>query len=119
MGWSRRAAPWPIWRRRSLPHPQCWAATPFEGDRTAHIEYLLGSLRRLAGDGADFAAMTADMPHIVFNDLATCSPVPLVSIVEVCAQKARQRGLGRLPLLSTLIHNPCQASDGLPGGSHV
>jgi aspartate racemase len=72
-----------------------------EGDRPALIEYLLSSLDRLAGARVDFAAMTANTPHIVFDDLAARSPVPLVSIVEVCAQEARQRGLGRLALLGT------------------
>ena len=72
-----------------------------ERDRPALVEYLLASLRRLAGAGADFAAMTANTPHIVFDDLAALSPVPLVSIVEVCAREARRRGLRRLALLGT------------------
>jgi aspartate racemase len=72
-----------------------------ERDRPALIEYLLASLRRLAGAGVDFAVMTANTPHIVFDELAARSPVPLVSIVEVCAQEARRRGLGRLALLGT------------------
>jgi len=70
-------------------------------NRAALTEYLLGSLRRLAGAGVDFAAMTANTAHIVFDDLAAQSPVPLVSIVEVCAEAARQRGLRRLALLGT------------------
>jgi aspartate racemase len=72
-----------------------------EGDRAGLTEYLLASLKRLAGAGVDFAAMTANTPHIVFDDLATRSPVPLVSIVEVCAQRAQQQGLRRLALLGT------------------
>jgi aspartate racemase len=72
-----------------------------DGDRPALIEYLLASLRRLAGAGVDFAAMTANTPHIVFDELAARSPVPLLSIVEVCAQEARRRGLSRLALLGT------------------
>lgn len=70
-------------------------------DRPALIEYLLASLRRLAGAGADFAAMTANTPHIVFDELVARSPVPLISIVEVCAEEARRRGLHRLLLLGT------------------
>jgi aspartate racemase len=70
-------------------------------DRPALIEYLLDSLRRLARAGVDFAAMTANTPHIVFDDLAARSPVPLLSIVEVCAREAQRRGLGRLALLGT------------------
>jgi aspartate racemase len=70
-------------------------------DRPALTEYLLESLRRLAGAGADFAAMTANTPHIVFDELAARSPIPLLSIVEVCAEEARRRGLRRLGLLGT------------------
>jgi aspartate racemase len=70
-------------------------------DRPALIEYLLSSLRRLAGAGVDFAVMTANTPHIVFDELAARSPVPLLSIVEVCAEEARRRGLRRLALLGT------------------
>jgi aspartate racemase len=72
-----------------------------ESDRPALTEYLLASLRRLAGAGVDFAAMTANTPHIVFDDLAARSPVPLVSIVEACAEEARRRRLSRLALLGT------------------
>lgn len=72
-----------------------------ESDRAALTEYLLASLRRLAGAGVDFAAMTANTPHIVFDELAARSPVPLVSIVEACALEAARRGLGRLALLGT------------------
>lgn len=72
-----------------------------ESDRPALIEYLLASLRRLAGAGVDFAAMTANTPHIVFDELTTRSPVPLLSIVEACAHEAQRRGLTRLALLGT------------------
>jgi aspartate racemase len=70
-------------------------------DRQALVEYLLGSLRRLAGAGVDFIAMTANTPHIVFDDLAARSPVPMMSIVEVCAEEALRRGFSRLALLGT------------------
>jgi aspartate racemase len=72
-----------------------------ESDRPALTDYLLASLRRLGGAGVDFAAMSANTPHIVFDELAARSPVPLVSIVEVCTQEAERRGLGRLALLGT------------------
>ena len=72
-----------------------------ESDRPALIEYLLASLGRLAGAGASFVAMTANTPHVVFDELAASSPVPLLSSVEVCAEEARRRGLSRLALLGT------------------
>jgi len=70
-------------------------------DRPGLVQYLLGSLRRLAGAGVDFAAIAANTPHIVFDELAALSPVPLVSIVEVCADEAQRLGLRRLGLLGT------------------
>src|SRR5881275_303594 len=51
-----------------------------ENDRPALVEYLLASLRRLGAAGVDFVAMTANTPHIVFDQLAARSPVPLLSI---------------------------------------
>lgn len=70
-------------------------------DRGALIAYLAASIERLARAGAAFVAMTANTPHIVFDDLAAAAPVPLLSIVEVCAQAAERRGMQRLLLLGT------------------
>ena len=70
-------------------------------DRPTLVEYLLGSVNRLAGAGVNFVAITANTPHIVFDELAARSPVPLLSIVETCAEEARRRGLRRLLLLGT------------------
>ena len=72
-----------------------------QADRPGLIEYLLASLRRLAGAGVDFAAMTANTAHIVFDELAEQSPVPLLSIVEACVAGAKRQGLRRLLLLGT------------------
>ena len=70
-------------------------------DRTALVDYLFSSVQRLAAAGVDFIAMTANTPHIVFDELASRSAVELLSIVEVCAEEARQLGLRRLLLLGT------------------
>ena len=72
-----------------------------ETDRKGLIEYLMGSLRRLAAAGADFVAMTANTPHIVFDELDVQSPVPLLSIVETCAEEAKRLRLTRMALLGT------------------
>jgi len=72
-----------------------------EHDTPALIEYLSKSLGRLAAAGADFAAMAANTPHVVFDDLVARSPIPIVSIVEACAEEAARRGLRRLALLGT------------------
>jgi aspartate racemase len=70
-------------------------------DLEALTRYLLESLHRLARAGAGFAAITANSPHIVFDDLAAASPLPLLSIVETCAGQARRLGLTRLALIGT------------------
>ena len=72
-----------------------------ERDRPALTEYLLASLARLARAGADFVAMTANTAHVVFDELAARTPVPLLSIVDPCAEEARRRGLRRLAILGT------------------
>lgn len=72
-----------------------------QSDHPALAEYLLSSLHRLAGAGVDFAAMTANTAHLVFDELARRSPIPLVSIVEVCADEVRARGFRRVVLLGT------------------
>jgi aspartate racemase len=72
-----------------------------QDDRAALADYLAGSVRRLAAAGVDFVAMTANTPHIVFDELVARSTVPLLSIVEVCAEAARVRGCRRPLLLGT------------------
>jgi aspartate racemase len=72
-----------------------------ESDRPVLIDYFLVSLRRLAAAGVDFAVISANTPHIVFDNLVARSPVPLLSIVEACAEEARRRGLDRVALLGT------------------
>jgi aspartate racemase len=72
-----------------------------EHDRPGMIEYLSASIQRLAAGGADFAAMAANTPHVVFDELVARSPIPMVSIVEACADEAERRDLHRLGLLGT------------------
>jgi aspartate racemase len=70
-------------------------------DLPALIEYLMDSIRRLTAAGVDFIAMTANTAHIVFDELAARSAVPMLSIVEVCAEEAIRQGLERPLLLGT------------------
>jgi aspartate racemase len=70
-------------------------------DLRAFSDYLFASLQRLAGAGVDFAVLSANTAHIVFDDLSARSPVPLLSIVETCAAEAQRHGLKRVALLGT------------------
>jgi aspartate racemase len=70
--------------------------------RTADlIDYLVPELERLHRAGSSFAVLSANTPHIVFDDLRTRSPIPLLSIVEAVADTAKAKGLTKLGLLGT------------------
>jgi len=65
--------------------------------------WLVAEIRKLAAAGADFALLSANTPHIVFDALQAESPVPLISIVEAARDAARAHGLKRLGLLGTRV----------------
>ncbi len=50
-------------------------------------EYLAGAARQLAAAGADFALLSANSGHIVFEQLRQASPIPLISIVETTCEE--------------------------------
>src|SRR5438477_11225647 len=64
-------------------------------------EYLLEEIGRLAQAGAIFGLISANTPHIVFDEVASKSPVPLISIVEATCAAAKARNLKRLALFGT------------------
>lgn len=72
-----------------------------EHDHPGLVAYLLDSLSRLAGAGVDFAVLAANTAHVVFEELAAESPVPLLSIVEASVIEAQRRGWSRVGLLGT------------------
>jgi aspartate racemase len=70
-------------------------------DVNALFDYILGSVRRLAAAGVDFIAITANTPHLLYDEIAAVSSRPMISIVEVCAEEARRREIHRPLLLGT------------------
>jgi aspartate racemase len=64
-------------------------------------DYLLEEIGKLAQAGATFGLISANTPHIVFDDVASKSPIPLISIVEATCAAAKARNLRRLALLGT------------------
>ena len=70
-------------------------------DLPAMAIYLLGEIAKLARAGADFGLIAANTPHIVFDDVAPKSPIPLISIVEATCAHAKARKLKRLALFGT------------------
>jgi len=68
---------------------------------TGMADYLLEEIGKLARAGANFGLISANTPHIVFDELARKSPIPLISIVEATCAAAKARKLKRLGLFGT------------------
>ena len=64
-------------------------------------KYLVAAIHRLAGAGVDFAVLSANTPHVVFEDVQRQSPIPLISIVEATCAEAKRRGLRKAGLFGT------------------
>ena len=70
-------------------------------DLAGMANYLLEGIGILARAGADFGLIAANTPHIVFDDVAPKSPIPLISIVEATCAAAKAQKLKRLGLFGT------------------
>jgi aspartate racemase len=78
------------------------AVAMFEAnDLSGVADYLVVEVGRLAGAGADFGLLSANTPHIVFDEIQRRSPIPLISIVQATCDAAKARGLKRLGLIGT------------------
>lgn len=65
------------------------------------IAYLLKNIENLARGGASFAVLAANTAHIVYDEVSSRSPLPMISVVEVTCQAAKKLGLKRLGLIGT------------------
>jgi aspartate racemase len=64
-------------------------------------DFLLEAIGKVARAGAEFGIISANTPHIVFDDIAPKSPIPLLSIVEATCATAKGQNLKRLALFGT------------------
>jgi aspartate racemase len=70
-------------------------------DLSGMAEFLLNEIKKLPLAGAEFGIIAANTPHIVFDEVAARSPIPLISIVKAACDHAKERRLKRLALLGT------------------
>src|SRR5260370_8859276 len=70
-------------------------------DLDGMADYLLEAIGKLARAGAEFGLISANTPHIVFDEVAPKSPIPLISIVEATLAAAKMQSLKRLALFGT------------------
>ena len=64
-------------------------------------DYLVEEIGKLARAGATFGLISANTPHIVFDQVASKAPIPLISIVEATCAASKARTLKRLALFGT------------------
>jgi aspartate racemase len=70
-------------------------------DYAAAVSYISGCISRLEYAGADFAAISANTPHMFFKEIQQRVHIPLISIVETCCERAKQMELKRCGLFGT------------------
>jgi aspartate racemase len=70
-------------------------------DRAGLTKYLVEEIGKLVKAGADFGLIAANTPHLVFDEVARESAMPLISIVEATCAAAKSRGSKRLGLFGT------------------
>jgi aspartate racemase len=64
-------------------------------------DYLVEEIGKLMLAGATFGLISANTPHIVFDEVASRSSIPLISIVEATCAAAKAKKLKRLALFGT------------------
>ena len=73
-----------------------------EGERQEELtKYLAAAVLSLERAGADFAVISANTPHIVFDKVQQKVNIPMISIVEGTYRKAEQQKLHKVGLLGT------------------
>jgi aspartate racemase len=64
-------------------------------------EYLIEAFRVLTDAGATFGLISANTPHIVFDEVRRGCAIPLISIVEVTRDEAMRRSMKRVGIFAT------------------
>lgn len=67
----------------------------------AAIDKIVEKAYSLKDAGAEFAAITANTPHMLFDEISKRSPLPLISIVEVTGEECLRHGYKRTGLFGT------------------
>lgn len=71
------------------------------GELDKVTDYLVGEFEKLQRAGVDFAALTANTPHIIFDELQQRTTLPLISIVEATCERAQSLGFKSVGLFGT------------------
>jgi aspartate racemase len=92
------ASPHIIINSINLKHMIDWMGA---GELGKVADYLVKEFETLQRAGVDFAALTANTAHIVFDELKQRVSLPLISIVEATCGRAQSLGVKRVALFGT------------------
>ena len=73
----------------------------YSDDQAGLIEFMVGPVESLSRGGADVALFAANTAHIVFDEIAARSPIPLVSIVAATCDVVAEQRIERVGLVGT------------------
>lgn len=65
------------------------------------VTRIIAELQKLANAGADLGILTSNTPHMVFDEVARQTPLPLISIVQATCDAAASMGLSKLALFGS------------------
>ncbi|HEU4888574.1 MAG TPA: amino acid racemase [Thermoanaerobaculia bacterium] len=71
------------------------------GEIRAVTEMLIEAVRQLARGGAEMALFASNTPHLVYEEVAAASPIPMISIVQEACRAANSLDMRRLGLFGT------------------
>jgi aspartate racemase len=66
------------------------------------VNYLMVAINNLRASGVDFIALSANTPHIVFDELNKRSNISLGSIIEAICDEVKRRNILKVGLLGTI-----------------
>ena len=70
-------------------------------DQAANLELVLNGCRRMEAAGAEAVAICANTMHMFASEIRAAIGIPLIHLVEACAEFAVENGMRKLLLLGT------------------
>jgi len=70
-------------------------------DWVKFAELFINSLQSLHRAGAEIAALTANTAHIVFDEVSSRSPIPLIGLVDETCKYAQSKGCNKAVIFGT------------------
>ena len=67
------------------------------------IQNMVESLNSLKKAGADFGIISANTPHIVFDEVQSKTDLPLLNIIDATAEEIKKKNLKKVGLLGTIF----------------